>query len=99
MTYTLYPLSRGQVVSRAQVMEIVTNPNFEVFDGVHDEVVVRPLTADTGVVVHRWRGTGRYENHRFDDDHRCTTVWVHNDIRWQVVHEHWTAILTAPSSS
>jgi ketosteroid isomerase-like protein len=90
-----YFTSRGDVSSRARVMDMLGSPDYFLERAERSEVVVSH-TGAVAVVSSRWQGQGTYKGSRFTDDQRCGQVWLQAGTTWQVLSEHCVQI--APKS-
>lgn len=88
----VYITPKGQVVDRQTILGIIRSPGYRLVRGARTEVQVKHLGADSAAVFSRWRGEGSYQGHAFQDDHRSTSVFVHQQGGWQIVVEHCSAI-------
>lgn len=84
--------SRGRVRSREWFLTLHASPAYVLASNVRDEFEV-VLHDNTAVVSSRWRGTGTYEAEPFEDDQRCTLIWVSDDDTWQLLAEQCTNIV------
>jgi hypothetical protein len=83
-----YVAPNGQVFDRAAVLGVIRSPGYRLSEGARTDLSIRPLTDHAVAVVHRWRGRGWFEGETFEDDHRCTMVWVRQAGGWRVALEH-----------
>jgi uncharacterized protein (TIGR02246 family) len=88
----VYIAPNGQVLDREAILGILHSPGYKIYRGTRTEVVVKPITADTGAVVHHWQGTGSFQGAEFHDDHRCTMLCARRGRQWQVVLEQCSVI-------
>jgi hypothetical protein len=93
----VYIAPNGQVLDRQKILSIIRSPRYHLFVGARTEVGVTPLGTDSAVVHSRWKGEGSYEGQGFHDDHRCTTILLRREGRWQVILEHCSAISESPN--
>jgi ketosteroid isomerase-like protein len=87
----IYVSPTGQVLDRATILGVVRSPEYQA-SGARSEVSVTLLGTDAAVIVSRWRGRVRYQGHQFEEDHRCTSVFIQDGHGWRVVVEHASAI-------
>jgi hypothetical protein len=87
----VYVTPTGQVLDRATILGVVKSPEYRA-SGSRTEVSVMRLASDAAVVVSRWQGRVSYQGRQFEEDHRCTSVFVHDDHGWRVAVEHASAI-------
>ena len=88
----IYVGPEGQVLDRAAIVEIIRSPGYRLVSGTWSETSISQLGGDTAVVMDRFRGEGEYRGRVFNEDNRCTAVWVRRSDRWQVRLEHCSAI-------
>ncbi|HET6489570.1 MAG TPA: nuclear transport factor 2 family protein [Syntrophales bacterium] len=88
----VYVTPSGQVIDRQTILGIIRSPEYRLASGTRSEVWVMPLGEDTAAVMSRWQGEGSYQGHPFQDDHRCTSVFVHREVGWQLALEHCSAV-------
>ncbi len=88
----LYIAPNGEVLDRQKILSIIRSPRYHLLVGTRTEVGVTPLGTDCAAVSSRWKGEGSYEGQGFRDDHRCTTILVRREGRWQIILEHCSAI-------
>jgi ketosteroid isomerase-like protein len=91
----VYVAPTGQVLDRATILGVVKSPEYQA-SGRRSEVSIIPVGADTAVVVSRWQGRVSYQGRLFEEDHRCTSVFVRDDHGWRVAVEHASAIAATP---
>ena len=82
----------GEVMNRAAILEVVSEPTYRLIDGRHTEHEVVMLRDDVALVKHRWQGHGTFRGQTFVDDHRCVMVCERSGGRWRVRYEHCSAI-------
>lgn len=83
--------SRGGVQSRDSLLAMHASPAYLLASSVRDELAVT-LHHATVVVSSRWRGSGTYEEESFEDEQRCTLIWVSDDGTWRLLVEQCTNI-------
>jgi hypothetical protein len=88
----VYVAPNGQVLDRKAILGILRSPGYKIHHGTRTEVVIKPITADTGAVVHHWQGSGSFQDAEFHDDQRCTMLCARRGGQWQVVLEQCSAI-------
>lgn len=93
----VYVGPNGQVLDRRRILSIIRSPRYRLVVGARTEVGVTSLGAGAAVVSSRWKGEGSYEGQGFRDDHRCTTILVRREGRWQIILEHCSAISDSTS--
>jgi ketosteroid isomerase-like protein len=93
----IYITPTGQVLDRATILDVVRSPEYQA-SGNRSEVSVVPVGPDAAVVVSRWQGRVNYQGRLFEEDHRCTSVFVRDGQRWRVAAEHASAITSARRS-
>lgn len=86
-----YFTSTGGVWSRAQLIELLASPSYEVESARRSELEPR-LVGATAIVASRWQGHGTYSGGTFDDDQRCSLVLARRGQGWRLVAEHCTQI-------
>jgi hypothetical protein len=91
----LYITPTGQVLDRATVLGVVKSPEYRA-TGSRSEVSTLHLGTDTAVLVSRWQGRVSYQGRVFEEDHRCTSVFVRDDRGWRVAVEHASAVAGTP---
>jgi ketosteroid isomerase-like protein len=87
----VYVTPTGEVLDRATILGVVKSPEYRA-TGSRSEVSIIPVGADAAVVVSRWRGRVRHQGRLFEEDHRCTSVFVRDHHGWRVAAEHASAI-------
>jgi uncharacterized protein (TIGR02246 family) len=87
----VYITPTGQVLDREAILGVVRSPEYRASGRRSDVRVVR-LGSDAAVVVSRWQGRVSYQGGLFEEDHRCTSVFVRDDHGWRVAVEHASAI-------
>lgn len=97
-----YANSRGEIISRAATLALLSSPDYRLEHAGRSEVTVSFKEKRTvAVVSSRWRSQGTYRDKPFDDDQRCSQTWVLKPKRsedffhseeWQLVSEHCVAI-------
>jgi ketosteroid isomerase-like protein len=85
---------QGQVLDKADILEIIRSPSYQLARGSWTEVSYSRFGTDFALVLDRFRGEGESRGQTFKEDHRHTTVWVRQHGRWQVRLEHCSAITT-----
>jgi ketosteroid isomerase-like protein len=88
----VYVAPNGQVLDRKAILAILHSPGYRIHHGTRTEVVIKPITADTGAVVHHWQGEGSFEGAEFHDNQRCTMMCARTGGQWQVVLEQCSII-------
>jgi ketosteroid isomerase-like protein len=91
----IYITPTGQVFDRGTILGVVKSPQYHT-SGRRSEVGIIPLGSDVAVLVSRWQGRVNYQGRLFEEDHRCTSVFVRHDHGWQVAMEHASAIGPPP---
>jgi len=81
----VYVAADGQVLDRQVMLSIVRSPSYRLAWGARTEVSVVALGVSAAAVISRWQGQGSYEGRAFDDDHRCTSVFVRNGHAWRLL--------------
>ena len=87
----VYFSSRGTLISKTQTISDLASPKYVLETAERSEIEVR-LIGTTAIVSSRWRGHGTWEGKPFNDDQRCSLVFVKIDSRWRLVAEHCTQI-------
>jgi ketosteroid isomerase-like protein len=87
----VYITPDGQVLDRATILGVVKSPEYRA-SGTRSEVSVMRLGPDAAVVISRWQGRVNFQGRQFDEDHRCTSVFVRDDQGWRVAVEHASVI-------
>lgn len=87
----IYVTPTGQVLDRATILGVVRSPEYRA-SGSRSEVSIMRLGRDAAVTVSRWQGRVSYQGRLFEEDHRCTSVFVQDDHGWRVAVEHASAI-------
>jgi hypothetical protein len=88
----VYIAPNGQVLDRTAILGILHSPGYKVQRGQRGEVVIKPITADMGAVVHRWQGAGSFPGTELQDDHRCAMLCAWRGGQWQIVLEQCSVI-------
>ncbi len=83
----VYVAPSGRVMDRQAILAVIRSPSYALHHGARTEVIVRQLGAESGLVRHRWQGSGSFEGKTFDEDHRGVMVCVRSEGEWQVVFE------------
>lgn len=91
----VYVAPSGELLDRHTILAIIRSPAYRLTRGTRSEVRIASLGADSAAVLSRWRGEGSYRGRPFQDDHRCTSVFVRREAGWQVALEHCSAISRA----
>jgi hypothetical protein len=91
----VYVAPTGQVLDRATILGVVKSPEYQA-SGSRSEVSIIPVGTDTAVVISRWQGRVGYQGRVFEEDHRCTSVFVRDGHGWHVAVEHASAIAATP---
>jgi hypothetical protein len=91
----VYVAPTGQVLDRATILGIAMSPGYQA-SGTLSEISIIPVGTETAVVVSRWQGRVSYQGRLFEEDHRCTSVFVRDDHGWRVAVEHASAIAATP---
>ena len=94
----VYVAPTGQVLDRATILGVVKSPGYQP-SGSRSEVSIIRVGADAAVVISRWQGRVSYQGRLFEEDHRCTSVFVRDDHGWRVAVEHASAIAATPGQS
>jgi ketosteroid isomerase-like protein len=87
----VYISPTGQVMDRATILGVVKSPEYQA-SGSRSELSVVLLGTDAAVLVSRWQGRVSYQGRLFEEDHRCTSVFVRDDHGWRMAVEHASAI-------
>ena len=95
----VYVAPNGRVLDRQTILSILGSPSYRLHAGSRSELTVRVLASGVALLTDRWQGEGTYEGRTFRDDHRCTSVLVRNDGRWQIVFEQCSPITGAAPSA
>ena len=83
----LYIAPNGQIMDRQAILGIIRSPGYHLDKGTRTEVIIKPVGADTAVIVHRSQAEGGFEGKSFKDDHRCTMLCVRRGGEWRVILE------------
>ena len=84
----VYVGPNGRVLDRGAILMILKSPSYQLYGGTRTDVLVKQLSDDAAVVLHRWQGEGTFAGTSFKDDHQCSMVCVRRDGEWQIVLEH-----------
>ena len=87
----IYFTSRGGQDTKAQSISTLASPSYVLESAERTEIDVR-LVGSTAVVSSRWRGHGTWKEKPFDDDQRCSLVFVKTGSGWKLLAEHCTQI-------
>jgi len=87
----VYITPTGQLLDRATILDVVKSPEYRA-SGSRSEVSIVRVGTDTAILVSRWQGRVSYQGRLFEEDHRCTSVFVRDDHGWRVAAEHASAI-------
>lgn len=90
-----YFSSTGRVMTQSELLELLSGPEYRVDRAERTEVDVQRW-GDAAVVSSRWRGSGVYAGGTFDDDQRCSLVFVRLGPDWRLAAEHCTQIRADP---
>jgi hypothetical protein len=86
-----YFTSRGGVSSRAEIVAMLSAPDYRLEHADRSEIVVS-LSGPVAVVGSRWVGHGTYRGRAFKDDQRCGQTWLQVGRMWQLLSEHCVQI-------
>lgn len=94
--YTYFS-SRGDVHLRPAFLAFLAHPHYTLLASTRSEITPR-FAGPTAIVETRWKGHGTWQEGAFEDDQRCSMVWVRDGAAWKVLSEHCTQIVPAPAS-
>ena len=83
----VYIAPNGKIMDRDSILKIIRSPSYHLDYGTRTEVVVKAVSQDTAVVIHRAQDGGSLEGKTFKDDNRCTMLCVRRGHEWRVVLE------------
>ena len=83
----VYIAPNGKIMDRDSILKIIRSPSYHLDYGTRTEVVVKAVSQDTAVVVHRAQDRGSLEGKTFKDDNRCTMLCVRRGGEWRIVLE------------
>jgi ketosteroid isomerase-like protein len=89
----VYFSSTGAVVSRQQTMDILQSAKYKLTSAERTEISTF-RTGDTTIVSSRWKGKGTYGDEEINDDQRCSLVFAKQNVRWKLLSEHCTQIVS-----
>lgn len=87
----VYTSTSGEVVNRAQQLEVIKSGGLKIASGISEDVEVR-LYGDIAIVTGRFVARGEFKGKGFDSIERYTSVWLKRDRRWQLVAEQGTLV-------
>ena len=88
----IYIAPNGQTLDRKGLLGVITSPTYKLMRGAHTETRIIELAPNVVVLLHRWRGSGRFQGRPFNDDHRCARLFVKRGRDWLVAFEQCSAI-------
>jgi ketosteroid isomerase-like protein len=90
-----YFSSTGEVMTQAEVLGLLSAPEYRVDRAERTDIAIQRW-GDAAVVSSRWKGSGVYAGGTFDDDQRCSLVFVRLGQAWRLAAEHCTQIRADP---
>jgi ketosteroid isomerase-like protein len=86
-----YTSTAGEVLDKAQQLELFRSGKLKIESGVSESVKIR-VYGDTGVVTGFFRSQGQLEGQPFNSSERFLSVWVKDGTQWQLVAEQATEV-------
>jgi ketosteroid isomerase-like protein len=83
----VYVTSTGDLSSRAQSLELLSDPTYHLVQAVRSEIDIT-IAGPVARLTSRWEGRGEYQDRPVIDDQTCGQTWVWRDGRWQLFTEH-----------
>jgi ketosteroid isomerase-like protein len=87
----IYTSTSGEVVNKAQQLELIRSGGLKIESGASEHVQVR-LYGDMAIVIGSFKAKGNFKGQAFDSTERYTSVWVKRGGRWQLVAEQGTLV-------
>jgi ketosteroid isomerase-like protein len=87
----IYTSTSGEILNKAQQLELVRSGALKIESGASEEVQVR-LYGNMALVIGRFKARGQYKGQAFDSTERYTSVWVKRGGRWRLVAEQGTLV-------
>ena len=83
----VYVTSTGDLSSRTQSLEFLSDPTYRLAQAVRSDVEVT-IAGPVARVISRWEGRGEYQGEPVIDDQTCGQTWLWREGRWQLFTEH-----------